>query len=125
MDYEVLLEMFLRVVFVPIVIYGLKIAQNYLQSKNENEQMNAIIAQAMHAVEIAVADTTQTYVDALKEQGMFTQQAHQYAFQMSKEKALSILAPKTQELLEQSFNDVGEYIQTLIEAEVLKQKGGY
>lgn len=116
-----LVEMVFELLLVPIFIYGLTLLRGYIIRHTKIKQVESILLQATLAVEAAVGETAQIFVDVLKERGEFTEHSAQEAFIRAKAKALDILGPAGQALLERSVGDVNLYIEALIEAEVRKQ----
>ncbi len=70
----------------------------------------------------AVAATSQTYVDALKETGTFTKEAQKEAAQKALAACLASISPAAQSFIEAAYGNIREYMTTRIEAEVRKQK---
>ena len=86
-----------------------------LQKEIDNETANKYMDMAVDAVEQAVAFTAQTFVDALKSSGGFTEEKQREAFQKSKDKALKILGDTTVAALGEIYGDFDAWIDTKIE----------
>lgn len=123
MNYELLLELLIKLVIVPLIVYAIKVAEGYVKRLVKIKQVESILLQATEAVEAAVGEVSQTFVNTLKEKEQFTKANAQLALDMARKRALDILTPSAQQILERSVGDIGAYITAKIEAEVLKQKG--
>lgn len=119
-----LLEMVVKLVLVPLIAYALTLLRGYIMRTVKIKQVESILLQAANAVELAVGETTQVFVDVLKEKGEFTEHSAREAFTRAKARTLDILGPAGQALLERSVGDINDYMKALIEAEVLRQKEG-
>jgi len=69
-----------------------------------------------------VTATNQTYVDSLKEQGKFDQEAQQLAFQQTLSAVYDILSDDIIDCLMESVGDLDKYISEKIEATVKDKK---
>ena len=69
-----------------------------------------------------VVATNQTYVNALKEQGKFDEEAQKVAFQKTLQAVLTILSTDAKNYIQEVFGDIDTYLNQLIEAEVAIQK---
>lgn len=81
-----------------------------------------LLAEVTDAVATAVTYTSQTYVDALKKEGIFDKAAQLEALRKSKDKAVSLLSASARESLSQIYGNLDAYLETKIEAEVRAQK---
>ena len=87
-----------QVVLVPAVPVLLKILYNFVvayttekSEKIKNEKVRGYVNDAVKAVMTAVTSTFQTYVDSLKKQGKFDEEAQKIAFNTARDTALSML----------------------------------
>lgn len=79
---------------------------------------------AVTAVADSVTYVTQTFVDALKEQGRFDEEAQSAAFRRAKDAALETMEAGVRSWLEKSVANLDEWLEVQIEAAVRKQKSG-
>lgn len=117
-----LVEMFFNLVLVPVLIYGLKLAGDYLKAKTENDKLHTAIEMAEKAVISAVNETSQTFVDVLKAEGKFDEEAAERAAILAFDRAKAILGGEAEKLLKHSMVDVNEFILSKIEEIVRKNK---
>lgn len=115
-----IIEMFFNLVLVPVMIYGLKLAGDYLKTRANNEKLHTAIEMVEKAVESAVSETSQVFVDELKRQDAFNAEAAEQAAMMAFDKAKMILGGEAEVLLKHSMVDVNEFIMSKIEEVVRK-----
>jgi len=88
----------------------------------DSQETKELLAEVTEAVTTAVTYTSQTYVDALKKNGIFDKEAQLEALRKSKDKALSLLSVSAKKVLTDIYGDLNTYLETKIEAEVRVQK---
>ena len=69
-----------------------------------------------------VIATNQTYVEALKKQGKFDEEAQKVAFEKTLNAVLGILSDEAKNYIKETTGDLNLYLSQLIEAEVNKAK---
>ncbi len=113
---------------VPVLTtYGIKLIHQMADkaaADASSAKGKALIEQVTNAVADAVAATSQTYVDALKNAGEFTKEAQKAALQKAMDSCLASLTPAAQAALAEIYGDLNAYLTTKIEAEVRAQKLG-
>ena len=96
---------------------------NQITAETENEELKSLLEQVNDAVTKAVTYTTQTFVESLKQNGVFDAEAQAQALQKSLDKTLVLLSEVAKTALEEIYGDLNEYLTVRIEAEVKSQKG--
>ncbi len=81
-----------------------------------------LLAEVTDAVTTAVAYVSQTYVDTLKEDGIFDYDAQQEAFRRAFNKTVDLLSKPVKDVLTEMYGDLAVYLTSRIEAEVRAQK---
>lgn len=125
---EFLSELLLAVVTatVPVVSAFLVSFINKLRNQAveqvEDAKRQSYITEIANAVSVAVAATSQTYVDALKTSGSFTVEAQKEAAQKALTACVAAISPAAQSFITSAYGDLAEYLTNRIEAEVRKQK---
>lgn len=125
---EFLSELLIAVVTaaVPVVSAYLVAFINRLRKQaveqTENTKRQSYITEIANAVAVAVAATSQTYVDALKTSGSFTVEAQKEAAQKALTACVAAISPAAQSFIASAYGDLTEYLTNRIEAEVRKQK---
>lgn len=103
------------VVLVPLIGIIVKHLSSYLQEKTDNAILEKYLKLAETAVSQAVEYVAQTYVDELKKQGQFTEDAQKQAFETAKKQALDILGESTVSILNSLLGDFNTWLETAIE----------
>lgn len=80
------------------------------------------IKEIADAISMAVAMTSQTYVDSLKKAGSFDKKAQTAAVEKALATCAAAISPAAAAFIEQAYGDAKEYLTARIEAEVRKQK---
>lgn len=93
-----------------------------LKQTTDNEMYHKYLEMLKETVVDCVLATNQTYVEALKKKNAFDKEAQKEAFALTYNAVVSILAEDAQEYLDNVFDDLGRFIEKLIEAEVNKNK---
>lgn len=125
---EFLMNLFTAVVTaaVPVVaayvIVLIRKAGDNAAAETEDIKAQGYIKEITDAIADAVAATSQTYVDALKNAGEFTLEAQKEALRKSLAACIASISPAAQAFIEQAYGDMTQYLTTKIEAEVRKQK---
>jgi hypothetical protein len=125
---EVLEQVFELIVYPALGIIGayltylinLKITQ--LKQKMNNDTAKKYFDMLNVTIQSAVLATTQTYVDSLKQQGKFDEEAQKVAFKQTYDAVMKILSDDAVEYLNEIVGDVQEYIANRIEAEIKLNK---
>lgn len=125
---EMLLDLLLAVITaaVPVLttyaIAYIKRAKEHAQANTDSLKAQGYIAEIADAITDAVAATSQTYVDALKQAGNFTEEAQAEAARKALTACLASISPAATAFIEEIYGDVKKYLTNKIEAEVRKQK---
>ena len=120
-----------QVVLVPAVPILLKILYNFVvaytvekSEKIENEKVRGYVNDAVKAVMTAVTSTFQTYVDSLKKQGKFDEEAQKIAFNTARDTALLMLTQDMRDAVTTLYGDFDTWLSKTIEQFVLANKEG-
>ena len=93
-----------------------------IEEKVKDDKVKRLLEIAENVVSQSVATVSQTYVDALKKDGIFDKDAQQQAFEMSKDKIYTLLTADTLQAVQNNYGDVDEWIVTKIEETINKSK---
>ena len=120
-----------QVVLVPAVPILLKILYIFVvaytaekSEKIENEKVRGYVNDAVKAVMTAVTSTFQTYVDSLKKQGKFDEEAQKIAFNTARDTALLMLTQDMRDAVTTFYGDFDTWLAKTIEQFVLANKEG-
>lgn len=103
-----------------VTFLQVKIAEN--SAKIDNDKLEQYLFAATDALEKVVLSINQTYVDTLKLQGAFTEDAKTTAKNMAIKKAKELLTEESKKAIELLYGDLTEYLDISIEALVRKNK---
>lgn len=102
--------------------WGINKAASIANSYVHNQFVQHCIQNAASAVSNAVSDINQTYVDSLKEQDKFDEEAQKRAFADALATAKRSLTNETILFIKETFGDVDAYLKPMIESQVRAQK---
>jgi hypothetical protein len=133
MNMSEFVEMALKAILLPLLPLVTLYITRWIQAKidlltantsaNDKEFLNKYVELAESVMLKSVVFVNQTYVEALKKQGAFTAENQIEAFNLAKERVLSILTEETIEALTMMYGDYMQFIDTTIEELVNYQKG--
>lgn len=89
---------------------------------SESELTDKYLTMLQGTIEDAVLATTQTYVEALKNQNMFDKEAQKHAFQMTYDAIMKVLTEDAKKYIESAVGDLETYITNKIESTVKLSK---
>lgn len=121
-SWEDLLIYIIKAVAGAMVAFIIPFVFALIRSKIKDDKVAKIITRVENIVSKTVKLVNQTYVDALKENGMFDKEAQKAAFEMCKEKVLAMLNDEAIIAISETFGDYEEWIRTLIESYVRDNK---
>lgn len=102
--------------------WGINKAASIANSYVHNQFVQHCIQNSANAVSNAVSDINQTYVDSLKEQDKFDEEAQKRAFADALATAKRSLTNETILFIKETFGDVDAYLKPMIESQVRAQK---
>lgn len=128
-SFQELLKLLIQVVLLPaipvIVTYVVKTLKTHIESKIaqvNNSDIALYLNQVCDIISQAVTYTTQTYVDTLKAEGKFDEEAQKTAFQKTKDAVITMISKEAYDLLNSLYDDTSVWLETKIEQEVKLQK---
>ena len=129
MEWLPLLYQLVEVCIIPLlglltayVIKYINAKSSEIQAKVDNDTADKYIAMLAETITACVTATTQTYVEALKKQNAFTEEAQKEAFNLTFNAVMAVLTEDAKAYLTEAYGDLTTYITTKIEAEVKAQK---
>lgn len=120
-----IIEAAFQFVLLPLLIWAIKELASVLRTKAKNEKTKKYVDIAEEVVTNAVKTVSQTYVEALKEEGKFDAEAQKKAFAKAFEIVSVQLTAEAKATLDEAFGDVNEYLTAKIEASVRDNKYYY
>ena len=114
-----------ELVLVPLIsaavlyfVSWLKVKRQELLEKIKDATTKKYLEMLDKTISECVLATNQTYVNTLKQEGKFDEEAQKKAFQLSYDAVKAVLADEAQEYLATAVKDLQAYITTKIEAQV-------
>ena len=122
LSWKDLLIYILQSVVAFVVSFGIPYLASLIKKKVKNEELGRVIDRAEKIVTDSVSLINQTFVDALKEADKFGVEEQKAAFEMCKQKVLSLLNAEAIEAIYQTYGDLEQWLKTQIEANVRNEK---
>lgn len=122
MSWQTILLSIIGIVLTTLVTWAMERLIALINSKLGDSKYKKQLEDAVSAVTKAVKITFQTYVEALKGQDMFTQNAQAEALNKAKDVAIEELSTETQSFIESNFGDVEKWIASTIESVIYDLK---
>lgn len=115
----------IQICIIPLLGIITKYLVDFLQAKRDeindkidNETTEKYTKMIFDTVTACVIATNQTYVNSLKEQGKFDEEAQKKAFDMTMSAVLDILSEDVKKYMKEFAGDLNAYLTNLIEAQV-------
>lgn len=125
MNWNVVLNELTQIVIIPLIsalalflIYFISVKTQELKKKVKNEDAHKYIDMLDNTIVNCVIATTQTYVEALKKENAFTEEAQKEALRRTYENVMKIVTEDMKLCLTTVVGDLEAYILNKIEAEV-------
>jgi predicted Holliday junction resolvase-like endonuclease len=125
MDWVNILEQIFELLILPVVsitgiyltyLIGAKIKE--LKQKTNDATAQKYLDMLNSTITDAVLATTQTYVETLKKQGKFDEEAQKEAFKKTYEAVMKVLSADAVKFITESVGDLETYVTNRIETEV-------
>ena len=100
-----------------ITLGGTKLIQ-LINQKIKDEKTRNLLTGLSTIVERAVRSVTQTYVDTLKKNGKFDQEAQLVALSLAKDEVLRELNTETRIFIETNYGSINDFVTTQIESTI-------
>lgn len=125
MDWEFVLDNALTTILIPLLpllgvwaITWVNRQIKNLKEKNDREYFDYHLDKVNDLIEDVVIEVQQVYVEALKDEHIFTKEKQLEVFNLAKDKILNQLTIQATEVLEKTYNDYIAWIETQIERTV-------
>lgn len=129
MEWMVLLQQVFELCIIPLlgiitayIVTFIKAKTAELKTTNSNEILVKYLDMLSTTVVECVIATNQTYVDSLKGQNAFDEEAQKVAFQKTYDAVIAVLSDDAKEYLTHVYGDLTVFITNMIEAEVNRNK---
>ena len=104
------------------IVKFLKTKSEEILGKVDNDIAKKYIYLITDTITNCVIATNQTYVDSLKKEGKFDEEAQKIAFEKTLNAVLAILSEDAKTYIKETTGDLNTYLSQMIEAEVSKNK---
>ena len=104
------------------VVEFLRVKSKEIINKLDNDVAKKYTEMITNTIVDCVIATNQTYVEALKKQGKFDENAQKVAFEKTLNAVVGILREEAKNYIKETTGDLNLYLSQLIEAEVNKAK---
>ena len=104
------------------IVKFLKTKSEEILGKVDNDTAKKYIYLITDTITNCVIATNQTYVDSLKKEGKFDEEAQKIAFEKTLNAVLAILSEDAKIYIKETTGDLNTYLSQMIEAEVSKNK---
>lgn len=121
-DLTEIIVAFIALVVAPALGVAVKYWADWAKVQIKSKEARDAIEQAEKAVQLAVAQTAQTFVDEMKAHGTFDQDAVREASQRSLKVAREILSESSVAILNDVFGDVNAFLLAKMESSVRTDK---
>lgn len=129
MEWMVLLQQIFELCIIPFlgvltmyIVNYIKARTAELKTTNSNEILIKYLDMLSTTIVECVIATNQTYVNSLKGQNAFTEEAQKIAFQKTYDAVIAILSDDAKDYLTNVYGDLSTFIMNMIEAEVNRNK---
>lgn len=129
MEWMVLLQQIFELCIVPLlgiitayIVAFIKAKTAELKTTNSNEILIKYLDMLSTTVVECVIATNQTYVNSLKGQNAFDEEAQKVAFQKTYDAVIAVLSDDAKEYLTHVYGDLTVFITNMIEAEVNRNR---
>lgn len=118
MDWEQIIAYILEAVAAAVIAVVIPYIAGLIKQKVKNDKLIKWIGIAEGIVTDSVLTIKQTFVDGLKQEGNFTSDKAQEAFDKAKKEILAQLTLDAQEAIKEAYGDIDAWIKTKIESNV-------
>lgn len=115
----VILKAIIAVVLSVVLPILTAVLKSFLQTwinKCKNDKIKEILFDATEIMEDAVNFTSQTFVDELKKQGAFTDEAKADAAKRAAERTYELMTQEMKDTITANYGDLEKYVETKIES---------
>ncbi len=122
MDWQTILLSAVSIVLTALVTWASERAIAYLNTKIKNAKYAQYLSDAVTIVTKSVKATYQTYVESLKDQNMFTEEAQKEALKRATNSAKSQMSQDLQSFISSNFGDIESWIKEAVESSLYDLK---
>lgn len=128
-EINIYIKTLLEGIAVPCVIFLTQIIvrfvttyMNKIKEQQKNEELNKYFDIVQDAIVKSVLTTNQVFVDNLKGQNLFDEDAQKQAYEQTRDNVLAIITDSQKALIESAVGDFEKWLKAQIEAQVAAAK---
>lgn len=122
MEFQEILLSAIGIILTTLATWASERLISWLNTKIKNTKYAKYLADALDVTSRVVKATYQTYVESMKGQNAFTEDAQKKALTDAKNAIIKQLSEETKVYIEKNFNDVDAWIESSIEAVIYDLK---
>lgn len=124
MNFQTILLSTLGTILTALATWGVERLIAWLNTKIKDQKALTYLNNAISVVTSVVKATYQTYVEALKNENMFTKEAQEQALNKAVEQAKSTMSAEVKNFIAENYGDLTEWIKLQIESAIYSLKNG-
>lgn len=124
MNFQTILLSTLGTILTALATWGVERLIAWLNTKIKDQKALTYLNNAISVVTSVVKATYQTYVEALKNENMFTKEAQEQALNKAVEQAKSTMSAEMKNFIAENYGDLTEWIKLQIESAIYSLKNG-
>lgn len=124
MNFQTILLGTLGTILTALATWGVERLIAWLNTKIKDQKALTYLNNAISAITSVVKATYQTYVEALKNENMFTKEAQEQALNKAVEQAKTTISAEVKNFITENYGDLTEWIKLQIESAIYSLKNG-
>lgn len=124
MNFQTILLSTLGTILTALATWGVERLIAWLNTKIKDQKALTYLNNAISVVTSVVKATYQTYVEALKNENMFTKEAQEQALNKAVEQAKTTMSAEVKNFITENYGDLTEWIKLQIESAIYSLKNG-
>lgn len=124
MNFQTILLSTLGTILTALATWGVERLIAWLNTKIKDQKALTYLNNAISVITSVVKATYQTYVEALKNENMFTKEAQEQALNKAVEQAKTTMSAEVKNFITENYGDLTEWIKLQIESAIYTLKNG-
>lgn len=124
MNFQTILLGTLGTILTALATWGVERLIAWLNTKIKDQKALTYLNNAISVITSVVKATYQTYVEALKNENMFTKEAQEQALNKAVEQAKTTISAEVKNFITENYGDLTEWIKLQIESAIYSLKNG-
>lgn len=124
MNFQTILLSTLGTILTALATWGVERLIAWLNTKIKDQKALTYLNNAISVITSVVKATYQTYVEALKNENMFTKEAQEQALNKAVEQAKTTMSAEVKNFITENYGDLTEWIKLQIESAIYSLKNG-